>query len=104
MTIRVYDAFSYISTEANTGVFKGYNGGTNSANAANEGPDSAKPEAFRCGTTNALTNNRVTLRRRTDYGNAIRKHMARPKSAPEFFGEYMLGWVKIRDKVITERR
>lgn len=47
---------------------------------------SAPSEIFRCGTTSVMSNNRMSLKRRTDYGNAIRKYMARPKSAQEFFG------------------
>ncbi|XP_060555781.1 uncharacterized protein LOC132716505 [Ruditapes philippinarum] len=42
-------------------------------------------EIFRCGTTNMAANNRMSLKRRTDYGNAIRKFVSRPSSAHDFF-------------------
>ncbi|XP_045166792.2 uncharacterized protein LOC123530136 isoform X2 [Mercenaria mercenaria] len=48
---------------------------------------SASTEVFRCGTTNVASNNRISFKRRTDYGNAIRKYMSRPKSAQDFFAQ-----------------
>ncbi|XP_052779601.1 uncharacterized protein LOC128216927 isoform X2 [Mya arenaria] len=44
-------------------------------------------KVFRCGTTANMVNNLMPLQRRKDYGNAIRKHMARPKTAAEFFAQ-----------------
>ncbi|XP_052255211.1 uncharacterized protein LOC127860886 isoform X10 [Dreissena polymorpha] len=60
----------------------------------------SKPEIFRCGTISNMVNNRMSLQRRTDYGNAIRKHMARPKTAKQFFDELE----KQRRKDIQSRR
>ncbi|KAL4226223.1 hypothetical protein ACF0H5_014207 [Mactra antiquata] len=42
---------------------------------------------FRCGTSGETTGNKMSLKRRTDYGNALRKFVSRPKSANEFFAQ-----------------
>lgn len=58
-----------------------------SSSTSGSRPSTAPSEVFRCGTTNVATNKRMSLKRRTDYGNAIRKYMSRPKSAEEFFAQ-----------------
>ena len=54
--------------------------------SGDEVSEDTPPEAFRCGTTTNMVNKRMPLKRRIDYGEAIRKYMARPKSAADFFG------------------
>lgn len=73
-------------TEANAGAFKANETVSTVPVGHGERPETARADVFRCGTTSAMANNRMSLKRRTDYGNAIRKYMSRPKSAPEFFG------------------
>ena len=54
----------------------------------------SQTDVFRCGTPGSTEGSRISLQRRTDYGNAIRKHMARPKSASEFFCELYFIYLK----------
>ena len=67
-------------SESNADIYK-----SNDTHAPKNTP--SQTEVFRCGTPSNSEVNRIALQRRTDYGNAIRKHMARPKSAGEFFCE-----------------
>ena len=64
-------------TESNADIYK-----TNPEKA-----NTSVSEVFRCGTPKTIEGyrERIALQRRTDYGKAIRNHMARPKSASEFF-------------------
>ena len=48
-------------------------------------PDAISGEPFKCGTPSKDFDKMVT-RRRKDYGEAIRKHVSRPKTASSFFG------------------
>ncbi|KAK3587086.1 hypothetical protein CHS0354_023542 [Potamilus streckersoni] len=44
-------------------------------------------EPFRCGTPTVAEHNKISFRRRLDYGEAVRKHVSRPKSATDFFSQ-----------------
>ncbi|KAL3852486.1 hypothetical protein ACJMK2_016117 [Sinanodonta woodiana] len=44
-------------------------------------------EPFRCGTPTIAEYNKISFRRRLDYGEAVRKHVSRPKSATDFFSQ-----------------
>ena len=73
----------FFLAESNADIYK-----SNDTHAPKNTP--SQTEVFRCGTPSNSEVNRIALQRRTDYGNAIRKHMARPKSAGEFFCELLI--------------
>lgn len=54
-------------------------------------PDAISGEPFKCGTPSKDFDKMVT-RRRKDYGEAIRKHVSRPKTASSFFGTFSIPW------------
>ncbi|XP_033745173.1 uncharacterized protein LOC117330794 isoform X2 [Pecten maximus] len=45
-------------------------------------------EPFRCGTPVTSEQNKSSLRRRKDYGAALRKHLARPETSADFFENF----------------
>ena len=60
---------------------------SHSAREASEAWRREATEPFRCGTP-ASADNKSAARRRKDYGEAVRKFMARPKTAAEFLGGF----------------
>lgn len=44
-------------------------------------------DAFKCGTPTPVEINKTSALRRHDYGEAVRKHSVRPKTAQEYLGK-----------------
>ncbi|XP_022296010.2 uncharacterized protein LOC111105852 isoform X2 [Crassostrea virginica] len=66
-------------------------------------PDAISGEPFKCGTPSKDFDKMVT-RRRKDYGEAIRKHVSRPKTASSFFEQLQRERRKQADIQEMERR